>query len=121
MYLKGEYIMRRPIRIHPIVKKIIAIGILELIPTTIGIVFYFVHHDFHIMEVVYALLGVLLFLFAIARNWNRDSSNFKKNKTIVEDPKSESYKEYKKFQKELWILGIVNCLLSLLVFFIFNK
>ena len=77
--------MRRPIKMNHIVKNIIVISILELIPTGIGVAFYFVNNNFNILEVVYALFGVLLFLFACVRNWNRDSKNFKENKTIVED------------------------------------
>lgn len=113
--------MRRPIKINPIVKKAIIIGILELIPTSIGLIFYFLNHNFYMLEVVYALFGILLFLFACIRNWNRDTRNYKANKTIVEDTKSETYKEYKKFQRTIWILGAVNCILSLLTFLIFNR
>ncbi len=108
--------MRRPVYIHPMVKKVLAITIVELIPLVLGLVFSLIFKNFVILETSFAILGVLLLLFAVARNWNRDSNNFKANKTIVEDKKTDSYKEFKKFQLTLWILGAVNFLLSHLVF-----
>lgn len=108
--------MGRPIYINPIVKKGLIIFGVELIPTVLGLVFSFVFENFVILETSYAILAVLLLLFAMARSWNRDSNNFRKNKTVVEDKKTDSYKEYRNFQLTLWILGIVNFLISHLIF-----
>ena len=108
--------MGRPIYIHPVAKKAIIISLVELIPLVLGLVFSLIFENFVILETSFAIFGVLMFLFALARNWNRDSNNYKKNKTIVEDKKTDSYKEYKKFQRALWILGIVNLVLSHMVF-----
>lgn len=111
--------MRRPVYIHPLVKKVIAILIVELVPTILGVVFSIVFENYVILESSYAILGVLLFLFALARNWNRDTNNYKANKTIVEDKRTDAYKEYKKFQRLLWILGLVNFALAYVVYLLF--
>lgn len=113
--------MRRFFYLHPGLKKVVGICIAELVPTILGLVFALVFENFVILEVAYALFGVLCLLFAMLRNWNRDSRNFRANKTIVEDPKTDSYKEYKKFQRTLWVMGLANLLASHLVFVIFIK
>ena len=108
--------MRRFFYYHPILKKVFGICIAELVPAVIGLVFALVFENFVILEVAFALYGVLCLLFAMLRNWNRDSKNFRANKTIVEDTKTDSFKEYKKFQRTLWLMGLVNLLISHIVF-----
>ena len=108
--------MRRPIYIHPLVKKGLIITGVELVPLILGLIFSFVFENFVFLETFFAIIAVLMLLFAMLRGWNRDTNNYKKNKTIVEDQKSESFKEYKKFQVTLWILGLLNLLVSHMIF-----
>ena len=111
--------MRRHIYINPTVKKIITIAVVELFPAVIALVLTLTLSNFLYFHYIYALFAIVMFLFALIRNWRRDTKNYKKQHSIVEDPKTEDFKEYKRFQRTLWILGAVNVAISYLFWFIY--
>ena len=104
--------MRRKIYLSPLTKKIISIAIVELIPALIALVLTLSFDNFLYFHYIYALWGVVIFLYALLRNWRRDTKNYKANHSIVEDKTTESYKEYKKNQLTLWLTGAGNIAIS---------
>lgn len=106
--------MRKYVYLSGKTKSAIAWIIVELIPTVVGVVLAILFENFQYLHYIYGLFGIIIFLFALLRNWRRDTKNFKTQGSIVEDRTSESFKGYKKFQKTLWIMGILNIVLSMI-------
>ena len=65
--------MRRKIYLSPLTKKIISIAIVELIPALIAFVLTLLFDNFLYFHYIYALWGVVIFLYALLRNWRRDT------------------------------------------------
>ena len=104
--------MRRNVYLSPLAKKIISFVIVELIPAVVALALTLAFSNFQYFHYIYALWGILIFLYALLRNWRRDTKNYKTNHSIVEDKTTESYKEYKKTQLTLWLTGVANIAIS---------
>ena len=105
--------MRKYIYLSPKVKTLISCCVVELFPTAVGLVLSLALGNFLYFHYIYGIFGIIIFIFALLRNCRRDTKNFKAHGSIVEDQRSESYKEYKKFQRTLWLMGLLNILLSM--------
>ena len=76
--------------------------------------------DFRYTEIITALFGVLILLFMMIRIWFRGSHNLKKDdRSVFEDKKSLSYKNWFRLQMCFLSVGLFLVLLSQLFFFIF--
>jgi hypothetical protein len=112
--------MRR--KLSPLAKKIIIISSIFVMVTIIGVVFSILNNNnFMILESLYFLTGAIFMIVALFNARARDNKNFKEKKTIVEDERDPEYKEYKRFQSMLWIIGATFMVASLIIFFIFVK
>ena len=112
--------MRR-IKLKPMVRNILILGSIFLAVTIAGLILSFVNSkNFIYLESFYMLTGTIIMLIALFNSRSRDNKNFKEKKTIFEDETKPEYKEYKNFQKMLWIFGLFCVGASLLVFFLLN-
>lgn len=105
--------MRKYVYLSQKAKNVIATVIVELIPAVVALVLALVYENFKYFHYIYGIFGIIILLFALLRNWRRDTKNFKAQGSIVEDHTTESFKEYKKFQKTLWLLGLLNVVISM--------
>lgn len=76
--------------------------------------------DFVYVELIVAIFGIISLLLMMIRIRARDSRNYKKNKSIVEDKNTVAYKNWKAMQFCCLIVGVVLLLLSLLFFYLFR-
>ena len=91
-----------------------------LIGVGVGFIVSATTNDFRYTEIITALLGVLILLFMMVRIWFRSSHNLKKgDKSVFEDKKTLSYKNWFRLQMCFLFTGIFLILLSQLFFFIF--
>lgn len=87
----------------------------------IGFIVTAINNDFVYVEIITAIFGVLSMLFMMARIRGRDSENYKKNKSIVEDKKTMDYKNWLRMQLSMLAVGVFMLLLSYIFFLIFRK
>ena len=104
-----------------ILKKILIIVILSIIPIAIALPFRFGFDRKVIFEVIVALFALLEFLVFMIRIQLKDRRNYKKSISNSEFKNTEDYKKYVNIQLILLTSGIINILISLLYFFIFNS
>ena len=91
-----------------------------LIGVGVGFIVSSTTNDYRYTEIITALLGVLILLFMMVRIWFRGSHNLKKgDKSVFEDKKTLSYKNWFRLQMCFLFTGIFLILLSQLFFFIF--
>ena len=91
-----------------------------LIGVGVGFIVSATTNDFRYTEIITALLCVLILLFMMVRIWFRSSHNLKKgDKSVFEDKKTLSYKNWFRLQMCFLFTGIFLILLSQLFFFIF--
>ena len=91
-----------------------------LIGVGVGFIVSATTNDYRYTEIITALLGVLILLFMMVRIWFRGSHNLKKgDKSVFEDKKTLSYKNWFRLQMCFLFTGIFLILLSQLFFFIF--
>ena len=91
-----------------------------LIGVGVGFIVSATTNDYRYTEIITALLGVLILLFMMVRIWFRSSHNLKKgDKSVFEDKKTLSYKNWFRLQMCFLFTGIFLILLSQLFFFIF--
>ena len=89
-----------------------------LIPLAIGGIALLITEYLGVFEAAYVLIGLIDLLIITIRLHARDSRNYKKNKSIVEDKTTKDYKEWKNFQYLLGLAGAIDLLLSLVAFVI---
>ena len=112
--------MRRKVELKPWMKRLIIVGIIFLVVTISGVIASgFNAWNFVFLESFYLMTGAIFMLIALFNARSRENKNYKENKSIVEDESKQEYKEYKSFQRILWISGIVYIVLSLITFAIF--
>ena len=99
---------------------IIYSAIMVLLPLAIGFIVSVSVNDFRYIEILCALFGVLSLLFTMIRIRARDSKNIKKDKTILEDKKTISYRSWFRLQICMALVGVVLLILSLVFFFVFK-
>lgn len=99
-----------------IIKEIVFLLVLLLIPTIIGLVLYILMQNLLYWEILYIIFGLVELLVMMAKIRARDSSNYRKNKTLVEDKKTDEYKHYIRGQKVLFACAVLTILCSLIVF-----
>ena len=63
------------------------------------------------------IFGVLVIILALARSIRRDSKNYKETGSVHEDHQNESYREYRRLQIVLYLVGVGLFILSLIAFF----
>ena len=84
----------------------------------IGGVLSAINQDLLYLEVIYVVFGLIDLLLITIRLRIRDSRNYKKNKSIVEDKTTKEYKTWIREQYLIAILGAVDLAASLVVFLI---
>lgn len=95
-------------------------AIFLILPAVVGLIFWATLHTFTQFEAAFALFGIISILLALLRSRSRDSKNFKKNKTLHEDKKTDSYKQYRFEQWIFYITGLVDLLVGGIMFLIFR-
>lgn len=93
-------------------------SLLILIPSVVGGIFSLIFKYLLYLEVTYVVFGLLVLLAIPIRLRMRDSQNLKKTKSISEDKTTDEYKVWLKEQYLIAIFGVIDLLLSLLVFLI---
>ena len=68
------------------------------------------------LESFLIIFGVIVIILALARSRRRDTKNYKQNNTVHEDHQDESYREYRRLQIVLYIVGLSLFLLSAVAF-----
>lgn len=77
-----------------------------LLPTIVGVTLMLIFQRSVILESLYAIFGTLTILAALFRSWRRDSKNYRKEHTIVEDKDTKEYKSYRCLQITLYVTGL---------------
>lgn len=93
-------------------------AIFFLIPTAVGVPLTACLSNGSYVESLYVIFGVISMLVGIVRGWNRDSKNFRKNHTTVEDKDSSAYRQFVFQQWTSYIVGIILLGLSVAAFYI---
>lgn len=88
-----------------------------VLPAIIGIIFYFTIHSAVQLEAAFVIFGAFSILIGLFRTRRHDTKNFRKNKTLHEDKDTEEYKGFAVGQWFFYVTGIVDLLISLLMFF----
>lgn len=71
-----------------------------------------------IVEASYIIVGVISIMYGIFRSHFRDSRNYKKNKTVIEDKNTKEYQDYRFRQWTAYLAGLTDLLLSLVAYLI---
>lgn len=90
--------------------------IVVISPLIIGGIIALVTQDLLYLEVMYVLFGSIDLCLIPIRLRIRDGSNYKKNKSVVEDKTTNEFKGWLNYQYIIAISGGIDLLLSLLVF-----
>ena len=98
--------------IFSIVYILVGVGTSFLVSAIVG--------DYRYTEVITAIFGVLIMLFMMIRIWFRGSHNLKKDdRSVFEDKKTLSYKNWFRLQMCFLFVGLFLVALSQLFFLIF--
>lgn len=98
--------------IFSIIYTLVAVGVSFIVSAIVG--------DYRYTELITAIFGVAILIFMMVRIWFRGSHNLKKeDKSVFEDKKTVSYKNWFRLQICFLIVGISLVLLSQLFFLIF--
>lgn len=93
-------------------------SVVILLPGIIGGILAAVNKNLIFLEVMYVVFGLIDLMLITIRLRMRDGQNYKKRKSITEDKEDDDYKIWLKEQYFIAILGIIDLLLSLVVFLI---
>ena len=99
-------------------KKIESVIILIAIPLAISGLLYLITKETKIIEVVFAVFGLIELIVFVNRSNKNEKTNMKKTGTYKNDKKSVRYHEYKHRQTIILISAFTNLLLSYLSFII---
>lgn len=114
--------MRRYRKLKPWVSNLIVMLSVILVTTIIGLVFTWIFDwNFVILETSYMLVGIITMLIALFNSRSREKKHYKETKSVLEDKTTKEYKKFRVSQLYFWGFGILNVILSLLVFMIINK
>lgn len=92
------------------------IGVMVLLPGIIGGVLALSQKDLIYLEVIYVVFGLIDIMIITVRIRMRDSRNYKKDKTIVEDKNAPEFKKWLMEQYLIAIIGAIDLVISLIVF-----
>ena len=101
---------------HNLVAYLIFVTVVVLIPGVVGGILSGINQDLIYLEVIYVIFGLINLMLITIRIRMRDSKNYKKDKTITEDKTADSYRIWIKEQYLIAITGIIDLVISLVVF-----
>ena len=93
-------------------------SIFFLTPSAVGIPLTAVLRNGTYVEALYVIFGAISLLLGMVRGWNRDSKNFRKYHTTVEDKESASYRQFFFIQMTSYIVGLILLGISVGAFYI---
>ena len=103
---------------------LIVILVATLLPTIAGVTLMLIFKRSVILESLYAIFGAGILIVALFRSWRRDSVNYRKDHTVVEDKETSAYKSYRNMQIALYITGaallIMTGVIYVLGYFVFQ-
>ena len=99
-------------------KKIESIIILIAIPLAISGLLYLITKESKIIEVIFAVFGLIELIVFVSRANRNEKTNMKKTGTYKNDKKSVRYYDYRHIQTIILISAFTNLLLSYLSFVI---
>ena len=91
---------------------LIVVLVATLLPTIAGVTLMLIFKRSVILESLYAIFGAGILIIAFFRSWRRDSANYRKDHTVVEDKESSAYKSYRNMQIALYITGVALLLMT---------
>jgi hypothetical protein len=102
-------------------KSITIIIILSVIPILLGLPFTLIYHYPVVIEVTLFIFGALELLIMNVRNDRKARKTWRVKDKYNLDKTSEEYLSYSRVQYYLLISGVINILLSIVYFQIFEK
>ena len=103
---------------------LIVVLVATLLPTIAGVTLMLIFQRSVILESLYAIFGAGILIVALFRSWRRDSVNYRKDHTVVEDKNTSAYKSYRNMQIALYITGaallIMTGVIYVLGYFVFQ-
>ena len=103
---------------------LIVVLVATLLPTIAGVTLMLIFQRSVILESLYAIFGAGILIVALFRSWRRDSVNYRKDHTVVEDKETSAYKSYRNMQIALYITGaallIMTGVIYVLGYFVFQ-
>ena len=93
-------------------------SIFVVLPTILATIFTLIFHNPYLPESIFAIFGSLSILIALFRSTNRDTKNYRKNHTIIEDKETPEYRLYSFHQRISYIVGAIVLLLAVGSFYL---
>ena len=89
------------------------------VPMAVGMPLTAALNNLNYIESLYIIFGAISMLAALFRGYRRDSKNYRKNHTVVEDHDSVEYVQYSFHQMVAYIVGIIAIGLGVGFFYLF--
>lgn len=99
-------------------KMLLYVILLCVLPMAIMLPFAIIYERYDFLEIILVIVGCIELLAVNLRNTRRERKNVKKYGRYLSKSGDDGYDEYKSVQNMLLISGIVNLLVSVVVFFV---
>ena len=95
-------------------------SIFILLPAAIGLPLTFGLKTPYYVDAIFMIFGSVSILAALFRSYRRDSTNYRKNHTVVEDKDSTNYKIYSFHQLVAYIAGAISLGIGVGLFYLLD-